>query len=270
MASSHATIARWGRDDRDDRVLEFTSVLDWARHHRLPTESEALRFDPAGPPPPLPVRSEVCVGDATGRVNVRVVASDCVAVVASLLSASVCLLNMASDHVPGGGVRKGSMAQEEDICRRTSLYPTLRHSYYPLADYDLIYSPRVFAFPNTDRPFAVISMAAERHPEVDPCADTFGTDYVHEESRERMRRKIQCVVHTALAKKHDVLVLGAWGCGAFGHPVRAVARLFAECLRGLAPDAFREVVFAVKVVRPSDQENLQAFCRAFRVPTPTL
>ena len=38
----------------------------------------------------------------------------------------VCVLNFASATNPGGGVVKGSSAQEEAICRCSTLYPNLK------------------------------------------------------------------------------------------------------------------------------------------------
>lgn len=38
----------------------------------------------------------------------------------------VCVLNFASATNPGGGVIKGSSAQEEAICRCSTLYPNLK------------------------------------------------------------------------------------------------------------------------------------------------
>ena len=41
----------------------------------------------------------------------------------------VCILNFASATNPGGGVTKGSSAQEEAICRCSTLYANLKDQY---------------------------------------------------------------------------------------------------------------------------------------------
>lgn len=66
----------------------------------------------------------------------------------------VCVLNFASASNPGGGVVNGSSAQEECICRCSTLYPCLNttemwYSFYmphrkannPLYNNDCIYTP---------------------------------------------------------------------------------------------------------------------------------
>lgn len=66
----------------------------------------------------------------------------------------VCVLNFASATNPGGGVTRGSSAQEEAICRCSTLYPCLnnakmwnafyvphRHERNPLHNDDCIYTP---------------------------------------------------------------------------------------------------------------------------------
>lgn len=68
----------------------------------------------------------------------------------------VCVLNFASATNPGGGVTRGSSAQEEAICRCSTLYPCLnnakmwnafyvphRHERNPLHNDDCIYTPGV-------------------------------------------------------------------------------------------------------------------------------
>ena len=71
----------------------------------------------------------------------------------------VCVLNFASATNPGGGVVNGSSAQEECICRCTTLYPCLNtdemwNAFYkphrkaanPLYNNDCIYTPDVCVF----------------------------------------------------------------------------------------------------------------------------
>lgn len=71
----------------------------------------------------------------------------------------VCVLNFASAANPGGGVTRGSTAQEECLCRCSTLYPclgteTMWHQFYqphrkagdPLYNDDLLYTPGVVVF----------------------------------------------------------------------------------------------------------------------------
>ena len=68
-----------------------------------------------------------------------------------------CVLNFASASNPGGGVTHGSSAQEESICRCSTLYPCLntgdmwscfytphRQAENPLYNNDCIYTPDVY------------------------------------------------------------------------------------------------------------------------------
>jgi uncharacterized protein (TIGR02452 family) len=49
-----------------------------------------------------------------------------------------------------------------------------------------------------------------------------------------------------LAKKVDVLVLGAFGCGAYGTPPEEMAKLFKELIsEGRYKNAFEYIVFAI-------------------------
>ena len=61
------------------------------------------------------------------------------------------------------------------------------------------------------------------------------------------------------ARGHKHLVLGAWGCGAFGGDPVVVADVFAELLEGEFNAAFEQVTFGVLVMRPADEDNYRAF-----------
>ncbi len=166
-----------------------------------------------------------------------------------------CALNFASYRHPGGGFLGGSMAQEESLCHASTLYPVLaypkiRHVFYDkhegnlnraLYHSDLLYTPRVsFLQGNTLVGAAVITCAApnKRAAQERYCV----TD---KECSEAMKHRIDAVLSAAAAEREEVLILGAFGCGAFGNNVEEVAEIFREFLDGKYSGAFRKVVFAV-------------------------
>ncbi|KAM7196268.1 tigr02452 family [Naviculisporaceae sp. PSN 640] len=53
---------------------------------------------------------------------------------------------MASPLRPGGGVLSGATSQEESLCRRTTLYPSLRDEFYRLPEVGGVYTPDVLVF----------------------------------------------------------------------------------------------------------------------------
>ena len=66
------------------------------------------------------------------------------------------------------------------------------------------------------------------------------------------------VLHAVVEAAYVDVVLGAWGCGAFGNPPEAVAALFCEALgSGEFRGRFRTVVFAI--IDPRGDGNLRPF-----------
>ena len=57
--------------------------------------------------------------------------------------------------------------------------------------------------------------------------------------------RIHKVLSIALLHGHAAIVLGAWGCGAFGNDSREVAPLFARALSSSFQGVFSRVVFAI-------------------------
>ena len=60
-----------------------------------------------------------------------------------------------------------------------------------------------------------------------------------------MDERIRRALDIALAHGHATLVLGAWGCGAFGNDTDTIAELFHSALYGDYRDAFARIVFAI-------------------------
>jgi uncharacterized protein (TIGR02452 family) len=240
------------------RTVELSAAIDAAFHGTLVLRPGELTAPASstGRPPTIEVTSEKTA--TAGRRLVEVEGIE-----------RVVILNFASARNPGGGFLGGAKAQEEDLARCSALYPCLEAQtvYYEanrasetlLYTDHLIYSPGVPFFRDDDlalleRPvlLSVITAPApnagaelERRPHNGPAIE------------ETLRRRARLVLRAAARFEHRVLVLGAWGCGAFGNDPVIAASAFAEALaeaRGL----FDRVVFAVWE-RGGDGPNLRAF-----------
>lgn len=181
------------------------------------------------------------------------------------LGVTPCVLNMASDRHPGGGVRKGASAQEEELCRRSTLYPVLealkRHYSWP-THFTCVYTPGVVVFSDTayaylKTPFLtnVISAAALRRP-------AWTKDEAFKDADERLTlAKVSSFLQACVKHGQRHLVLGAWGCGAFGNPPKGMARVFKSLLTGAFAGYFETVWFAIKDNRASN--NFAVFSSVF-------
>jgi uncharacterized protein (TIGR02452 family) len=65
------------------------------------------------------------------------------------------------------------------------------------------------------------------------------------EIRAAMASRIAKVLAAAVQNKHETLVLGAWGCGAFGNNSAEVAALFQQALTTEYRGVFSRIVFAI-------------------------
>lgn len=160
-------------------------------------------------------------------------------------------MNFATFVTPGGGVLRGTTAQEESICRVTSLYSAISDesvsSFYSRhkeqikertvsrknSD-DYIYTPNVICFREDsfeckmlprDKWFeiSVITCAAP-----DQCHYEGGIEY-HPSDTELLfdfEKKIRRILTIAVMNKAEVLILGAFGCGVFGNYSDILAKAF--------------------------------------------
>jgi uncharacterized protein (TIGR02452 family) len=161
----------------------------------------------------------------------------------------VLALNFANGIHPGGGFLSGARAQEEVLCRSSALHATLQgdpmyaaHRQRPRPDSTdrAILSPDVPVFRDEDGTaldspwsLSILSCAA-------PYAPAVGQPRAGDLLQARIRR----VLAIARAYEYSALVLGAWGCGAFGNDPVRTARDSNTALFEQA-GGFSEVVFAI-------------------------
>ncbi len=192
----------------------------------------------------------------------------------------VLVLNLASSMHPGGQTRKGASAQEEDLCRRTSLLLSLESDeakkYYAynnarkthMGSDGVMISPCVevikdAASETLSEPFPISVMS---------CAAPMirlGLEGMSQAEYERMLyRRIQGMLLVAASQNYRHLILGAFGCGVFGNDAAIVSRLFYRAIQNVSYDGkesdqlFDSIDFAV-LCRPGKDYNYREFCRNF-------
>lgn len=191
----------------------------------------------------------------------------------------VAVLNFANPVNPGGGVQLGAMAQEECLCRSSNLYSCLnasnvRNDYYAYnrelknSFYSdrLIYTKNVTVFKDdSDVPKM---MPKEEWFDVDiiTCAAPYLVKRKYTNSTALLslfKKRIKNICEAAKDNKVDVIILGAFGCGAFKNPPSIVADAFDQVIIEQSySTAFRKIVFAIKPTS-ADCPNLMAFSNQF-------
>ena len=159
-----------------------------------------------------------------------------------LMNYKTLVLNFASDRVPGGGVKGGAKAQEEDLFRKTSycmyLNPIDHKHFYPLKKNQLIKTTGVkvikndnYEFLEDDKRFNIdcIALAGIRKPE--KHVDKHGIQkYLDKKDYELTQQKIESIFKLGIISGHEALVLGAIGCGVFGNPVHDMKDIFQKTI----------------------------------------
>ena len=187
------------------------------------------------------------------RVDDHMQLTDMISAVLQFRGKHVCALNFANANVPGGAYTMGGNAQEEALCRASLLYYTIRTAseYYTrnrkhtLPDYTngMIYSSNVPVIRENNGDMLAEPMLCDFI--TSPAVNTRVAKLVM--SRQKinmtMKNRITQIIALAANKHPDVLILGAYGCGAFGNKRETVYPYFEDAINQYLPEDI-EVVFA--------------------------
>ena len=189
----------------------------------------------------------------------------------------VAVLNYAN-NVSIGGAPYSAGAQEESLCRCSTLLPCLQAMKDPfyikhhkqahngemnfMGNDDLIYTPDVLVFKSDLRTVPVYPQMLSRDEwykvNVITCAApvlarvaTLPDNY-----EMAIRSRIKKILDVAAKEGNEVIILGAWGCGAFKNPVEIVAKVMVELVKNYH---FEIVEFALAT---RNDVRTSAFARA--------
>lgn len=189
-------------------------------------------------------------------------------------------MNLANPVNPGGGARKGAKAQEEDLCRKSSLLVSLEsRNACPYYEYNrslhtymgsdaVIIHPQVEIIKDENNELledtvvvAVMTCAA-------PMITRGLEGMTRQQYEEMVYKRIAGMLRVAAYLGYRNLVLGAFGCGAFDNDARIISDLFYRALKEFdydgmkEKDMFRRIDFAV-MDHSYNKYNFREFSRNF-------
>ena len=186
----------------------------------------------------------------------------------------IMVLNFANAFHPGGGVRNGATAQEEDLCRKSSLLFSLEsmqaRRFYNynwkqmtnLGTDAVIITPRVEIIRDDENELLEESVVVAVMTCAAPDIREGMADMTQEIYEKMIYNRIMRMLVCAASRGYNNLVLGAWGCGAFGNDPKTMSDLFKKAARE-TDGLFETMEFAI--IRNDERpENFNEFSRNFK------
>lgn len=189
----------------------------------------------------------------------------------------IAVLNFANNHNIGGSPWTAN-AQEESLCRISTLYPCLEYhekDFYVkhrveylngqmnhYGNDDIIYTPNILVFKEDTSLPEMLDKKDWYFVDVITCAapNLSGVHYDFDTYKKIMHQRIEKIIQVARQKGVEVLILGAFGCGVFRNPASVVASLFKKVLNEYH---FDTVEFAIYTKDDSINSNYNIFKEVF-------
>ena len=176
---------------------------------------------------------------------------------------AIAVLNFANAVHPGGGVTYGMSAQEEDLCRCSNLYPVLSSKFGVMPKYykdgleqkeksnlmnaAIMYSPGIIVLRDDMDNYKMFDVYERFMVDVITCAAPYlnlVSDFSDEMLMSFHLNKGKAILDVALKNHADVVILGAFGCGAFRNDPTIVAKAYKQLVAEF-DGYFKEIQFAI-------------------------
>lgn len=200
--------------------------------------------------------------------------------------------NFASASNPGGGVTRGASAQEECLCRCSGLYFNLntqpmwdgfykphRAAHNPVHNDDIIYTPEVIVFKTDTASPRLMEEKDWYCVDIITCAapnlrNNPSNQYNHGDGNKKAKisdkellaiheKRLRRILDVAVMEGDEVVILGAFGCGAFLNNPNVVALAAKNVVKDYRK-ALKVIEFAV-YCSPRDDRNYKTFERILGV-----
>ena len=145
---------------------------------------------------------------------------------------NITLHNYANNDEPCAGIYRGN-TQEEQIFKQSNIHKYLTADLYPIDkgnNLGCIYSNGVLF---NDIKLNVVSIAALKVPRHKSLiiGNKHVYDYLYDEQKQIMSKKIHKLLRTCKNNGTDVLVTGLWGLGVFCNPIWGLTQIWNDCIK---------------------------------------
>jgi uncharacterized protein (TIGR02452 family) len=208
--------------------------------------------------------------------SVEVIEGTAINVASMFAGKKPCIMNFADFKLPGGWVTKGGSAQEESICRSTTLNfiltsdkcmngyylpnkEKLKHWEFPqFYDDSMIFTPDVFVIKDGDRVPKNLDYSKCYFIDVINCvAPNLYRFYPDQEDLMRIyTKRLHKFFEIAKSEGEEILILGAWGCGAFRNNPDPISQVFKNLIKEYRNE-FKKIIFAIP--SSGNNRNLREF-----------
>jgi uncharacterized protein (TIGR02452 family) len=207
----------------------------------------------------------------------------------------VAVLMLASPIEPGGAMEEGNNGQEEDLCRRSTIfgfmYDQARYlattvlynlvdlkgardtqpSYSSMINNKMIHVPQVTVFrAGKNHNYQLLEQSFEVGILVSPGLNRPAYEkiegkprYKRKEDKQQLLKLMTTQLKVSYDENYDTVILGAFGCGAFCNPPELIAKYYKKIIDKYFQRAFKKVIFAIlddgARTAHNPQGNLQPF-----------
>jgi len=188
------------------------------------------------------------------------------------------VLNFASAKKPGGGVWTGARSQEESLCRASTLYPCLNTEFLKDNYYSyhiekksentnrIIYIPNILVFKSDNNVFSEMLNEKDWY-NIDVITCSAHNQRAYKVENEKLKEinyyKIKAIIECAVENDVDNLILGAYGCGAFGNDPQLISEAFKIILIDEEYYKYFENVHFAIFTTLNETKNLNEFKHTF-------
>jgi uncharacterized protein (TIGR02452 family) len=179
----------------------------------------------------------------------------------------VAIINSGCPNMYGGGVKGGQPGTEEDLCRRSNYYQSLRQhkrqyagAHIRMGNVIHVQDMDVFLTPNFDIqdetfPANIISVMVAKSPSAIGFADG-RLDYEENSDRERMLQCLTNAFRVAEDNEYQAVILNGVGIGMDRHPINGIANVLNEVL---THTRIKYVFYIYEQPSPEDLSDIRAY-----------